>query len=261
MTGLMRGEWLVAFALLAAILAASEAGFRLGLIAEGRIAPKATPEISAVEGGILALLGLMLGFTMSMAVTRFEARKLLVLEEANAIGTSYRRAQLLPPPESADIRNLLHQYVDLRLQYGDVDEAPARIEIIRGQAARLQDEIWTRAVAYAQEDPSPVKSGLLLQSLNQTIDLESSRWMAFHNHVPATVILVNCVLALLAGAVVGFAFGLQGRRQAFSTCVFAVAITVALAVIIDLNSPQRGFIRVSQQPMVDVRHQMLTAKE
>jgi len=261
MTAFTPGEWLLSFVLVTAILAASEAGFRLGHKAEARIPLKTKPEISAVEGGILALLGLLLGFTMSMAVTRFEARKLLVLEEANAIGTSYLRAQLLPAAESADIRNLLRQYIDVRIQYGDVDEAPARIEIIREQAARLQHEIWARAVTYAQEDPSPVKSGLLLQSLNEAIDLESSRWMAFHNHVPPTVISVNCVLALLAGAVVGFAFGLQGRRQTFSTCVFAVAVTVVLAVIIDLDTPHRGFIRVSQQPMIELQHQVLTSKE
>jgi hypothetical protein len=132
---------------------------------------------------------------------------------------------------------------------------------MREQGARLQNQIWTRAVIYAQEDPSPAKSGLLLQSLNETSHLESSGWVAFHNHVPATLIPVNCVLALLAGAVVGIAFGLQGRRQAFSMCVLAVAIAVVLAVIIDLHSTHRSFIRVSQEPMIELHLQMLVSKE
>lgn len=255
------GEWLLYLIFIAAFLAAGEAGFRLGRSLEARGAAKTKPEISAVEGGILALLGLLLGFTMSMAVTRFEARKQLVLDEANAIGTSYRRAQLLPSPQSAEIRSLLRQYVDARLQYGNAVEDGVRIKTTLELAEHLQDEIWTRAVLYAQEDPNPVKAGLLLQSLNQLIDLETSRWMAFQNHVPATVIFVNCVLALLAAIIVGYTFGLDGRRQVFATVVLALAVTTALVVIIDLDSPRNGFIRSSQQPLADLQQQMLTSKQ
>jgi hypothetical protein len=254
-------SWVFPFVFIAAILVASEIGFRLGQKAEARTAAKTTSQLLTVEGGILALLGLLLGFTVSMAVTRFEARKQLVLDEANAIGTSYLRAQLLPAPRSADIANLLRQYVDVRLRYSNVGEDPDRIKAAREQAARLQDEFWTRAVAYAQEDPSPVRAGLLLQSLNQVIDLESSRWLAFQNRVPATVIYANGVLALLAATLVGYTFGLEGRRQVFFTCVLALAITVVLAVIVDLDSPRQGFIRVSQQPLIDLQHQLLTFKK
>jgi hypothetical protein len=251
-------EWLLSVMFIAAFLAAGEAGFRLGHKTDARSTANTRSEILAVEGGILALLGLLLGFTMSMAVTRFEARKQAVLDEANAVGTSYRRAQLLPAPESADIRSLLRQYVDVRVQYGNAGEDPDRIKTTRELAAHLQDEIWTRAITYAQEDPNPVRTGLLLQSLNQVIDLEASRWMAFQNHVPRTVVLVNCVLALLAALFVGYTFGLGGRRQIFATCALTLAITAALVVIIDLDSPRHGLIWVGQQPMIDLQHQMLT---
>jgi hypothetical protein len=216
--------------------------------------------LGVVEGGILAVLGLLLGFTMSMAVTRFEVRKQLVLEEANAIGTSYLRTQLLPAPESMEIASLLREYIVVRLQYADAGDDIDRLQATREQAARLQNKFWTRAVAYGQKDPSPVKVGLLLQSLNQVIDLESARWMAFQNHVPPTVIYVNCIVALLATILVGYGFGHEGRRQVFSMSMLVLAIMVVLAVIVDLDQPRQGFIKGSQQPLVDLQHRLMTSK-
>jgi hypothetical protein len=96
--------------------------------------------------------------------------------------------------------------------------------------------------------------------LNEVIDLESARWMAFQNHVPPTVIYVNFVVALLATILVGYAFGHGGRRQVFSTTMLVLSITVVLAVIIDLDHPRQGFLKVSQQPMVDLQHQLVTSK-
>jgi hypothetical protein len=252
--------WLLIVFFAATLAGASEAGFRLGRKAESRTAESAKSQLGVVEGGILAVLGLLLGFTMSMAVTRFEVRKQLVLEEANAIGSSYLRTQLLPVPERTEIANLLREYVAVRLQYADVRDDLDRLQATREQAARLQNEFWTRAVAYGQKDPSPIRAGLLLQSLNQVIDLESARWMAFQNHVPPTVIYVNYIVALLATILVGYAFGLGGRRQVFSTSMLVLAITVVLVVIVDLDQPRHGLIRGSQQPLVDLQHELLTLK-
>src|SRR5580698_3216354 len=115
------GMWLILVVAFAAILiGATEAGFRLGRKAESRTAESAKSRLGVVEGGILAVLGLLLGFTMSMAVTRFEVRKQLVLDEANAIQTSYLRTRLLPAPDSTEIANLLREYVAVRLHYADV---------------------------------------------------------------------------------------------------------------------------------------------
>jgi len=253
--------WLIFVVFFGAILiAASEAGFRLARKAESRSAENAKSQLGAVEGGILALLGLLLGFTMSMAVTRFEVRKQLVLDEANAIQTSYLRTRLIPAPDSTEIANLLREYVVVRLHYADVVDDLDQLQTTREEAEHLQNEFWTRAVAYGQKDPDPVKAGLLLQSLNQAIDLESARWMAFQNHVPPAVIYVNFVVALLATTLVGYAFGRQGQRQLFSTTMLVLAITVVLAVIIDLDQPRQGFIKGSQQPLVDLQH-LLTSKQ
>jgi hypothetical protein len=238
----------------ALMLGATEIGFRLGRKSEVNTFDKTKSLVSTLEAAILGVLGLLLGFTMSMAVSRFEARKQLVLDEANAIGTSCLRTELLPAPENTEIANILREYIDVRVQYGTTGNDPKRLESLSKETGRLQNEFWARAVAYGQKDPNPVTVGLLLQSLNQTIDLESARRMAFQNHVPQSVIYVNAIVGILAALLVGYTFGLNGRRQIFSMCVLALAITLVLALIIDLDRPRRGFIRVSQQPMIDLQH-------
>lgn len=108
---------------------------------------------------------------MFLAVSRFDARKQLVLDEANAIGTSRLRTALLPASEGSEIASLLRQYIDVRVQYGTSGNDLARLDSLNMQTVRLQDEFWARAIAYGQKNPDPVRAGLLLQSLNQVIDL------------------------------------------------------------------------------------------
>lgn len=248
-------EIVICLVFFALMLAATGAGFFFGRRSEASIPDRTKSQITTIEAAILGFLGLLLGFTMSMAVSRFEARKQLVLDEANAIGTACLRTALLPAPERSEISSLLRQYVNVRVEYGTAGNDVARLDSLRTQTVRLQNEFWARAVAYGQKDPNPVRAGLLLQSLNEVIDLESARRMALQNHVPESVIFVNGIVGLLSAILVGYAFGLFGRRQIFAMSVLALAITLVLAVIIDLDRPRSGFIRVSQQPMIDLQHQ------
>jgi hypothetical protein len=159
---------------------------------------------------------------------------------------------LLSSPAGTEIEGLLRQYVNVRVRYGNAGDDLPRLEQLNTQTAQLQTELWTRATAYAQQNPNPVTAGLLLQSLNQTFDVGEARWMALQNHVPESVIWVNAAVSLLSAMLVGYSFGVSGRRNVFSMCVLAVSITLVLAVIIDLDRPRSGFIRGSQQPMVDL---------
>ncbi len=246
-------------AFIALMLGSIETGFRLGRNTKSKFDDNTRSNVLTIAAAILGVLGLLLGFTLSMAVTRFEIRKQLVLEEANAIGTSYLRTQLLPAPDSVEIAKLLTEYVDARLPYSEPRELAKQITVARQRALLLQDDFWGRAVACAKRDPNPVRTGLLLYSLNQVIDLEAARWMAYNNHVPRPVIYMNGCVALLAVSVVGYSLGLGDRqRQFFSTCVLTLAITLVLTVIVDLDSPQLGLIRVSQQPMIDLQRQLAT---
>ena len=245
-------EMLINWAFFALMLAATELGFRLGRKSEPRTPESIKSQIFTVEAAILGILALLLGFTMSMAVSRFETRKQLVLEEADAIGTARLRAQLLPAPASTEIASLLSQYVNVRVQYGTAGDDLAQLEELNRQSARLQTELWSRTTAYARQDPNPVTTGLLLQSLNQAIDLGEARWMQFQNRVPESVIYVNAIVGLLSAMLVGYSFGVNARRNIFSMFTLTVAITLVLAVIIDLDRPRSGHIRGNQQPMIDL---------
>ena len=239
----------------ALMLAATEVGFRLGRKSIASTPAETWSPIATVEAALLGVLALLLGFTMSMAVSRFETRRQLVIDEANAIGTSLLRAQLLPAPEGSEIARLLREYINVRVQYGTSGNDFVRLEALHAQTELLYKEIWTRATAYAQKDPNPVKAALLLQSLNEAIDLQEARWAALQNRVPENVIFVNAATALLAVMLVGYSFGMSRHRNIFSTCVLALAITLLLGVIIDLDRPRSGFIGASQQPMLDLLHQ------
>jgi hypothetical protein len=251
--GLLYGtrEAVIQACFLALMLVSTEVGFRLGHKSEGKVPEKTKSQVSTVEAAMLAILGLLLGFTMSMAVSRFEARKQLVLEEANAIGTACLRTQLLPDTPGKDIFNQLHSYVDLRVKYGLAAAAPGDLKAFRREGTELQKEFWGKTAAYARQEP--LRASLLLQSLNQVIDLDAARWKTFNDHVPDSVIYVNALVGLLAATLVGYTYGLSGRRQLFSMVVLALAITIVLSVIIDLDRPRSGFIRVSQQPMIDLQ--------
>jgi hypothetical protein len=249
-------QWLIQIVFFSLLILAAEGGYRLGRRAAATVSEKTRSQVSVVEGSLVGVLGLLLGFTMSMAVSRYEARKELVLAEANAIGTSWLRTQLLPEPYRAAIADSLRRYVDLRTKYGEAGSNHARLHQIRENTFQLQSEFWRKAVEYGRTDANPVRSGLLLQSLNQVIDLEASRWMAFFNHVPPAVICLDGAVAWLAALLVGYGFGIERARNIFSTCLLALAISVVLAVIVDLDRPRQGFIQVTQQPVIDLQRQM-----
>jgi hypothetical protein len=236
-----------------------EIGFRRGRHASASMSAKTRGQVAVIEGSLLGVVGLLLGFTMSMAVTRYEARKQLVLQEANALGTSWLRTQLLPAPDNAAIAELLREYVDVRLDYAKAAGDLGSLEAVRRRAQGLQTEFWGRAVRYNKVDPSPVRSGMLLASLNDVIDLEGARWMAYFNHVPSSVIFVDAAVSWFAALLVGYAYGMEGKRQVFSMWLLSLAIALVLGVIIDLDRPREGFIRVSQQPMLDLQKQLHAA--
>jgi hypothetical protein len=193
---------------------------------------------------------------MSMALTRFEIRKHLVLEEAQAIGGAHLLSRLLPVEEGKEIADLLRAYTNVRIRVEDGRDAYEQIAAARQESARLQETFWRRAVAYGQKDPNPVRSGLLLESLKEVIQLNAARLMAFQDQVPAAVIYAIAVVGLLAVMVVGYTFGLSGLRQPFSICMLSLAITLVLAIIIDVDRPREGFIHVSQQPLLDLQKQL-----
>lgn len=198
--------------------------------------------IGATNGAVFALLGLLLAFTFSGAVSRFDDRRTLTLDEANAVGTAWLRLDLLPAAAQPELRNLFRAYVQARLDtYVKVGSASSFAAVARSQA--LQQQIWGKAVAAAQASGSAAVLSQTTNALNQMFDLATSQIAVAYFHPPAVVyamlFFMGCVAALLAGV------GLAGRPIPWlQVVIFVLALALTVYVILDLEYPRLGLIRV-----------------
>jgi hypothetical protein len=202
-------------------------------------------QIVAAAAAVGLLLSLLIAFTLSMAVDRFNTRRQLMVDEANSIGTTELRARLLPPAFSEPMRAILRQYVEIRLEYGlsAYDDAKLQRAVLRTK--EMQDQLWRQSTALAREARDPITS-IFLQSLNETIDLSEKRLAALENRVPVPVWAMLLVISILACGVVGLTVR---RRYWLAMVISPVMIAVAMGFIADLDSPRTGLIRVSQSSM------------
>jgi hypothetical protein len=232
---------------LAVVLAASEIGHRFGV----RAAARGGDDVSTLESAVLGLLALMIGFTFAMALARFEARRDAVLNEANAIGTTALRARLLPEPHRTESLKLLREYVKIRLDVTD-DQVSRKEQVAAIDRSNvLQEALWQQAKAMAAKDSGMVPTGLFIQTLNEMIDNHGKRLAALRNRVPNIVLLSLFGIAAVAGGFTGYATGLDARRARLPVYLIGLLVSVVILLILDLDRPSSGFIKVSQQPMVD----------
>lgn len=242
--------FLVAFFL---SMLAIELGFRYGGWRRARGTGEQETPVAAMVGSILGLLAFMLAFTFSLAASRFDARRQAVLEEANSIGTTYLRTQLLPEPERSVICKLLRNYTELRVQNLHI----GAIENLMNKSDELHKQIWTHAVAAAEKDPHSILTGLFLNSLNETIDLHSKRiFVGLRSQVPLTIWLTLWSLTIIGMVSVGYQAGLSGTRRSPEMPILVLAFSVVLLLIVDLDRGQEGFLKVSKQSIIDVLRTM-----
>jgi hypothetical protein len=229
------------------LLAASEAGRFIGTRASGR----GGDDVSTLESAILGLLALMIGFTFAMTLSRFEARRDAVLAEANAIGTTALRARLLPSPHNIEINKLLREYVKVRL---DVTQRIASAAELNGAIVRsseIHEALWQQTKLVVAKDNSMVPTGLFIQTLNEMIDDHARRLEALRNRVPNIVLVALYGVAFVACALVGYGNGLETHRVRLPFYITALLIAGVILLIQDLDRPTAGFIKTSQQPMID----------
>jgi uncharacterized membrane protein YidH (DUF202 family) len=230
------------------ILFAGEVGRWLGR----RAAKRREDSVSTLEGAILGLLALMIGFTFAMALSRFEARRDAVLIEANAIGTTALRARLLPAPHSGEVLKLLREYVQLRLDITRRAPSPAEFSSMIARSNAIQEALWQQAKAVAARDNAMVPTGIFLQSLNEMIDDQGKRLMAVRNRLPIVILFALYGVATIAIGFAGYTSGLQARRSRLPVYLVGILVAAMLILIQDLDRPGAGFIRVSQDPMNEV---------
>jgi len=233
---------------LAIILAASEIGWQLG----SRGGSRAGGNVSTLESAMLGLLALIIGFTFAMALSRFEARRVAVLNEANAIGTTALRARLLPEPYRTDILKLLKEYVQIRVDIVQSDHSLAELRTIVDRSNVIQGALWQQAKAMVAKDNSMVPTGLFIQTLNEMIDDQEKRLAAFRNRVPNVVLVGLFGIAAIAGGFAGYASGLDPKRNRMPVYIVGFLVSAVILLIFDLDRPSSGFITNDQQSMIDV---------
>lgn len=229
------------------IAGAAEAGHWLGV----RAASRGASAVSTLEGAILGLLALMIGFTFSMALSRFEARRDGAVTEAAAIGTTALRARLLPAPHDRDSVKLLREYVQIRLDLARGPIGRAEFDRAIARSNLLQEALWRQAQAVAAKDNAMVPTGLFIQSLNEMIDDQEKRLSAMSNRLPLIVIAALYGICAMGIGFAGYGSGLESKRARLPVHVTGLLVATMVLLIQDLDRPGSGFITVSQQPLVN----------
>lgn len=244
--------WLLFFVTVVTVCVAVEVGYRLGVYRR-KHAPEHDTPVTAMVAAMLGLLAFMLAFTFGMAVSRFDERRQAVLDDANAIGTTYLRAALLNDPQRSAIRQLLREYVDIRLS----NVSKEQIGEVLAKSTEIQDQLWSHATTIAQQDPHSIVAGLFIQTLNEMIDLHAKRVkVSLRSRIPAIVWLSLFFVALLTMTTMGFHEGVSGSRRSLASFAVVVAFSVILFLIFDLDRPTEGLVRVSQQSLQDLQDSM-----
>jgi hypothetical protein len=253
---ILLGVVIFAGGLFAGMLILQEAGRRLGAWRLAKDPEGARAGLGAVEGAIFGLMGLVVAFTFSGAAARFDTRRHLILEEANAIGTAYLRLDLLPADAQPKMRELFRSYLDTRLEVYELLPDIAKAKEALARSVALQGEIWSAAVEAGRGAPQATM--LLLPALNAMIDITTTRTVALRMHPPLVIFAMLGVLALVCSLLAGYAMAGGKSRSLVHSLGFAVVLTLTVYVILDLEFPRIGLIRVDSADSVlrDVRQSM-----
>lgn len=239
--------WVLYILSVVIVLLSIELGWRLGDYRRRQNEEENSAPISAPVGATLGLLAFLLAFTFGMAGSRYDTRKQIVLQEANAIGTTYLRTDFLPEKLGDEARNLLRKYTVLRSGGAASYMSPEGM----AKSAALQDQLWVIANS-AQQNSNTVSTGLFIQSLNDLIDLDAIRITANRNRIPDTIWLMLGIVTIFSMAAIGYEFGLTGVRSWAVMILLGIVFTTVIMLIADLDRPQAGLVQVSQQPLLEL---------
>jgi hypothetical protein len=229
-------------------------GQRLGRRSLAQEADVVRSRLTGVETAIFGLMGLMIAFTFSGAAARYELRRQLTVEEANAIGTAYLRLDLLPAASQPALRDRFRRYVTARIAVyrvlPDIETSNAQAAI----ATTLQQEIWTGVLAALKEAP-PQATIVVVPALNQMIDITTARAIAALTHTPKLIFSVLLILGLVCSMLAGYVLAYTNTGNVrLHVVAFAVVVTLTIYLIFDLDYPRFGIIRLdfADQGLIDL---------
>ncbi|MFC2113070.1 hypothetical protein ACFLTA_07365 [Bacteroidota bacterium] len=231
-----------------------EAGFRIGRHYQRKSDKEIKLQANAIQAGVLGLLALLLGFTFNMALQRFDNRSQAEIYEANAIGTTVLRAELLPDPYDSISQVLLQEYIDLRINISTVDLTQvSERKKLNLQTNELQRRIWNVAIMAAEVDPRPVTTGYFITALNDMIDARGERNATLMRHVPEVILFLMFIVFITTGAIMGYSAGLGMNRAYIPTVLMTFLIVLVVFIVIDLDRPKRGIIKVKQNSILELK--------
>jgi hypothetical protein len=246
-------EWLIFGVLMISFIGAAEIGFQLAAHRRSALDDAATTQSATVQASVLGLLALLLGFAFAMAVSRFEARQQLVIDEANAIGTALLRARLLPDPQNGNATRLLRSYVEIRLEFHEANRDNTALDAISAKTERMQNALWAEARTAAERDPRAVTVGLFVASLNEMFDVAGKQLAAVRNRVPMGIFAVLFFVALIAVGFTGYGPGIAETRNLRVTLLVSLLIATVILLIVDLDRSTSGIVKISPQSLIELK--------
>jgi uncharacterized membrane protein YhaH (DUF805 family) len=257
---LFTSQWGVFLFVLSVLVAAAEIGFKSGLRFSYKSDEKSRSLLGSFQASVLGLLALLLGFSFSMAVDRYDQRRDLVVAEANTIGTTYLRAAFLPDKEQQAIQNLLRQYVRNRLEFYEAGTDDAQIEKAEQQGADIQQALWAHTLNAGKLYNTPLMA-TFVNAINEVIDLDTERLAAMSNHVPAPVWMLLVFVAFCGVGMTGYDAGASGKRMWFSQMLLPLLITTVITILVDLDSPRQGLVVINQQSLIEMERTLHMPEE
>jgi hypothetical protein len=239
------------------VLVAAEIGFRIGTWLQRREPDSGkAPVAGTVVGGMLGLMAFLLAFSIGIVINQHNGRKAMVVTEANAVGTAYLRAGFLGEPDRTLSRDLLREYVEVRLAAAADPEALLESAMTRSE--EIHGELWSIVEEQVRQGQESDVMALFVESINEVIDVHSLRLAAVDLRLPRLLGVVTYAATLLSFLLVGVANSADGKRDPLAILLFALAYVAVLIILVDLDRPQQGLITVSQTALSDLLRQMTT---
>ena len=244
--------WMVVLVAGAVMMFLAEVGYRVGLRLHAAEDTARKAQIGGIQAGTLGLIGLLLGFTFAMSVSRYEERRKLVIREARAIRNAHMRASVLPAPHTPAVRALLKRYLANRIQAQETVEDPQALATAMAESYALQAQLWQHADASIKQVPTVVTVSFAA-ALTEMLDTGTERLAAGKADIPLGVWMLLLIVVGCGNFITGYSGGAQGARSMLSAIFYPLVVATVILLVYDLSHPLRGTIGINQEPMIELQ--------
>lgn len=245
---------LIATSLFLLMLLSNQIGYRLGNASQSVEDGELKSQTTAIQAGIMGVLALLLGFTFNMSLQRYDMRSQVVIEESGSIAATMLRAKLLPVEYRRDALALLDTYLDLRIEMSHIDLTQQAERVALNKKVNLvQSQLLDLALKASKVDSSAMTTGAFLQAFTTMVQVENKRSAILQLHVPEPVLFLLFIVFITAGGIIGYSSGLGRKRPKLPTVIMSALIVLVVFIIIDLDRPKRGIIKINQDSLLELK--------